>query len=259
MNYHTIIVEKSEGIATITLNRPPLNPLNSLVYRELAAAAAELESEPEVGAVIITGSGEKAFAAGADINEMKNMSPVEMYSFIKIAAGAYNVIEGMGKPTVAALNGLALGGGCELALACDIRVAAENAKIGLPEVNLGIIPGGGGTQRLPRVVGASRAKEMMFLGEAIDAAQAEKYGLVNKIVPASLLMDEARSLAGKLSKKAPVAIRMIKDSIRTGLNTDLPSGLDHECMCCVLAFSSEDRREGFAAFAEKRQPNFSGK
>lgn len=259
MSYSAIIVEKNEGIGTITLNRPPFNPLNSQVYRELAAAAAELEADPGVRAVIITGAGEKAFAAGADINEMKNMTPVDMYHFIKVAAGAYNVIDSMGKPTIAALNGLTLGGGCELALACDFRIAAGSVKIGLPEVNLGIIPGGGGTQRLPRLVGASRAKELMFLGEAIDAEQAEKIGLVNRVAPAGKVMDEARALAGKLSRKSPVAVRMLKESIKTGLNTDLDSGLEHECKCCVLAFSSEDRLEGFAAFAEKRQPSFSGK
>ncbi|MFZ5649255.1 MAG: enoyl-CoA hydratase/isomerase family protein [Bacillota bacterium] len=259
MSFGTIIVEKMEGIGVITLNRPPFNPLNSQVYRELAQAAAELEADPGVRAVIITGSGEKAFAAGADINEMKNMTAVDMYLFIKIAAAAYNIIDSMGKPTIAALNGLTLGGGCELALACDIRLASDNVKIGLPEVNLGIIPGGGGTQRLPRLIGASRAKELLFLGEAIDAAQAEKYGLVSRVVPAGKVMNEARALAGKLAKKAPVAITMLKESVRTGLNTDLASGLDHECKCCVLAFSSEDRREGFAAFAEKRQPSFSGK
>ncbi|MFZ5646993.1 MAG: enoyl-CoA hydratase/isomerase family protein [Bacillota bacterium] len=259
MSYGTIIVEKKEGIATITLNRPPFNPLNSQVYRDLAAAAAELEADKEIRAVIIAGSGEKAFAAGADINEMKNMTPVEMYEFIKVAASAYNSIERIGKPTIAALNGLTLGGGCELALACDIRIASDSAKIGLPEVNLGIIPGGGGTQRLPRLIGEARAKEMMFLGEAIDAVQAEKIGLVNRVAPAGQIMEEALKLAEKLSQKAPVAIRMLKESVSTGLNADLASGLEHECKCCVVAFSSDDRREGFSAFAEKRKPNFLGR
>lgn len=259
MSYSVIIVEKKDGIATITLNRPPFNPLNSQVYKELAQAAADLNADQEVRAVIITGAGEKAFAAGADINEMKNLTPVEMYNFGRVSNHAYNSIENMRKPTIAALNGLTLGGGYELALACDLRLAADSAKFGFPEINLGIFPGGGGTQRLPRLIGVARAKEMMFLGDIIDAGQAEKFGLVNRVAPAGQLMAAAMNLAAKLARKAPVAMGLLKEAINTGMNTDLPSALELEGKSFIVAFASEDRQEGFSAFADKRQPNFTGK
>ncbi len=258
MNYSTIKVQKEGGIAVIILNRPPLNPLNSQMFRELAAAAAELDADREVRAVIITGSGEKAFAAGADINEMKDLGPVEMHCFCKVSTQAYSAVENMGKPTIAAVNGLALGGGCELALACDLRLAADTAKFGLPEINLGIIPGGGGPQRLPRLLGAGRAKEMMYLGETIDATRAEKYGLVNLVAPAASLMQEAVALAEKLARKPPVALGVLKEAINIGLDTDLDSALEFGVKCFVTAFASEDRREGIDAFLEKRQPEFKG-
>lgn len=259
MNYGTIIVNREGGTATIILNRPPMNPLNSQVFRELTLAAAELEADREVRAVVITGAGEKAFAAGADINEMKDLTPVEMHHFCRASTLAYSAIENIGKPTIAAINGLALGGGCELALACDLRMAAETAKFGLPEINLGIIPGGGGPQRLPRLIGAGRAKEMMFLGEMIDASQAEKYGLVNRVVPAEQLMPEARALAEKLGRKPPVALSILKEAVNTGLNTDLPSALEYGIKSFIVVFSSEDRKEGLSAFAEKRKPEFKGR
>lgn len=261
MSYQTIIVNKENegGIATITLNRPPVNPLNSQVFNELARAAGDLEADKGVRAVIITGSGEKAFAAGADINEMKDLTPVEMYGFCQASTAAYNAIENLSKPTIAAVNGLALGGGCELALACDLRLAADTAKFGLPEINLGIIPGGGGPQRLPRLIGAGRAKELMYLGDMIDAARAEMYGLVNRVVPAGQLMAEAVALAGRLAGKPPVALSMIKSAVNTGLNIDLPSALEYGVKCFIVAFASEDRKEGLSAFAEKRKPSFSGR
>lgn len=259
MSYSAIMVEKKDAVAVITLNRPPFNPLNSQVFKELALAAEELEADSQIRAVVVTGAGQKAFAAGADINEMKGLTPVEMYKFSRVSSRAYSAIENMTKPTVAALNGLTLGGGCELALVCDLRLAADTAKIGLPEINLGIFPGGGGTQRLPRLIGAGRAKEMMFLGEMIDAAQAEKYGLINRVAPASSLMEEALALAVKLARKAPVALGLLKGAMNTGLNTDLPSAIENEGKSFIVAFASDDRQEGFKAFAEKRQPNFSGK
>lgn len=259
MSYGAIIVQREGGIATIILNRPPLNPLNSQVFRELALAAAELEADREVRAVIITGAGEKAFAAGADINEMKDLTPVEMHRFCRASTLAYSAIENIGKPTIAAVNGLALGGGCELALACDLRLASDTAKFGLPEINLGIIPGGGGPQRLPRLIGAGRAKEMMFLGEMIDAARAEKYGLVNRVVPGAQLMHEALALAEKLKQKPPVALGVLKEAINTGLNTDLPSALEYGIKSFIVAFASEDRKEGISAFTEKRRPDFTGR
>ncbi|KKM12504.1 enoyl-CoA hydratase [Clostridiales bacterium PH28_bin88] len=259
MSYSTIIVRKEDGIATITLNRPPFNPLNTQVFKELGLAVTELEVDPDVRVVVITGAGEKAFAAGADINEMKNLTPLEMYHFCRNSTHTYTLIENMSKPTIAALNGLTLGGGCELALTCDLRVAAQTARIALPEINLGIIPGGGAPQRLPRLIGTGRAKELMFLGELIDAGQAEKYGLVNKVVPATKLMQEAIELAGKMIRKPPLALALLKEVIHTGLNTDLASAIEYGVKSFVVVFSSEDRVEGFNAFTEKRQPNFLGK
>ncbi len=259
MSYGTILLEREQGVATITLNRPPLNPLNGQLFMELGTAVAELAADQATRAVIITGAGEKAFAAGADINEMKNLTPVEMYHFCRVSTNTYNAIENLGKPTIAALNGLTLGGGCELALACDLRLAADTARIALPEINLGILPGGGGPQRLPRLVGMGRAKELMYLGEMIDAAQAERFGLVNRVVPAADLLKEAREMARKLAAKPPLALSLLKEAVHTGMNTDLSSALVDGIKGFVVAFASDDRREGFSAFTEKRQPTFIGR
>lgn len=256
MSYELIQLTRDDGIATLTLNRPPLNPLNSRVLRELGEAIRELEADPGQKVVIITGAGEKAFAAGADITEMANLTPVEAYTFCQIAREAYEQIEKLGKPVIAAVNGLALGGGTELALACDFRLAAETAKFGQPEINLGIIPGAGGTQRLARLIGLAKAKELIFLGEIIEAGVAEEIGLVHRVVPAAELMNEAHKLARKLAAKPAVALKMAKEAINTGINMDLHSALTLEIQNFVTAFSSDDRREGLAAFLEKRKPNF---
>jgi len=255
----TIILKVEEGIATITLNRPPVNPLNAQIYRELKQAAAELDADPGVQAVIITGAGEKAFAAGADLNEMKDLTSVGAYHFCKVAGSALRFIENMSKPTIAAVNGLALGGGCELALTCDFRLASDKAKFALPEISLGLMPGAGGTQRLPRLIGVARVKELIFLGETIAAVRAEQFGLVNKVVPAAELMQEAKIIAKKLAAKSPHVLSVIKSSVDNGLNMDLSVALDFEIKNFILVFSSEDRQEGISAFMEKRKPNFIGK
>lgn len=259
MAYGVIQLHKENGVATITLNRPPMNPLNSKIYQELSQAADEIKADTSVKVVIITGSGEKAFAAGADIMEMVNLTPIEVMDFCRTAHIASEKFEGLGKPVIAAVNGLALGGGCELALAADFRIASEAAKFALPEVGLGIIPGAGGTQRLSRLIGVSKAKEMIMLGDMIDAAKAEELGIVNWVVPAEALMDEARKIAGKLSTKPAVAIRMAKEAINTGINLDINSALTLEIQNFVTAFASEDRKEGLAAFVEKRKPNYTDK
>ncbi|AGL00069.1 enoyl-CoA hydratase/isomerase family protein [Desulfoscipio gibsoniae] len=256
MSFETILLGIEDGIATITLNRPPVNPLNSKLFRELSQAVGDLDADSSVRAVIITGSGEKAFAAGADISEMKNLTSVEMYRFCQVSLHTSNQIENMKKPTIAAINGLALGGGCELALTCDLRLASDKAKFGLPEITLGIIPGGGGTQRLPRLIGVSRAKELLFLGEMIDAVRAEQIGLVNRVVPYAELMQEAKKLARKLAAWSGHALGVLKGSVNKGINMNLHDALDFEMKNFILAFSSEDRREGFDAFMEKRKPKF---
>jgi enoyl-CoA hydratase len=259
MGYQVIQLDKENNFATITINRPPMNPLNGQVFRELARAADELESDQAVKAVIITGSGDKAFVAGADIKEMANLTPVEVYTFCQASRIAFSKIDNLSKPVIAALNGLALGGGTELALACDFRLAAETAKLGQPEINLGIIPGAGGTQRLSRLIGVARAKELVFLGDIIDAPTAERLGLVNKVVPAASLMEEARKLASKLAGKPAVAMKMAKEAINTGINLDITSALTLEIQNFITAFSSADCKEGMSAFIEKRKPSFTDK
>ncbi|MCL6477448.1 MAG: enoyl-CoA hydratase/isomerase family protein [Peptococcaceae bacterium] len=259
MAFEMLLINIGEGVATITLNRPPVNALNSKLTRELGQAIEGLEADPAVRAVIITGAGEKAFSAGADISEMKDLTPVEACNFAMGALKTGLLIENMKKPVIAAINGLALGGGFEVALACDFRLASDKAKLGLPEITLGIIPGNGGTQRLPRLIGASRAKELLFLGEMIDAVRAEQIGLVNKVVPSAELMQEARSMALKLAARPGHALGVLKASVNKGLNMNLYDALDFEIKNFVLTFASDDRREGFSAFMEKRKPNFTNK
>lgn len=259
MTYNAIQLTREDGVAIITLNRPPMNPLNSQVFKELTQAADELQGDASIKAVIITGVGNKAFAAGADITEMANLTPVEAYSFCQVSRIAFEKIENLGKPVIAAINGMALGGGCELALACDFRLAADNSKFGQPETGLGIIPGGGGTQRLPRLIGTAKAKEIIFLGDIFDAAEAEKIGLINKAVPADSLMSEAKKLAKKIVSKPAVAMKMAKAAINIGINLDINSALNLEIQNFVIAFASDDRKEGIGAFMEKRKPNFTDK
>ncbi|MDO9535172.1 MAG: enoyl-CoA hydratase-related protein [Bacillota bacterium] len=252
-------LEREDDIAIITLKRPPFNPLNSQVFYDFNKALAEIEADSSIKSVIITGSGEKAFAAGADVNEVASNTSLEQHEFLKLILSVFNRLENLEKPTIAAVNGLALGGGCELTLACDFRIAAENAKFGQPEINIGVIPGGGGTQRLPRLIGLSRAKEMLFLGEAIDAATAEKYGLANKVVPKEQLLDTAKEFAKKLASKPIVAMKILKRTVNAGQNIDLLTALNLEIDSFIVAFSSDDRVEGINAMLEKRKPHFTGK
>jgi enoyl-CoA hydratase len=258
MDYKVIELMVENGIATIVLNRPPMNPLNGRVFEELAAAADEIEADSAIRAVIITGSLDKAFAAGADIAEMISLNPMGVYAFCQASRKAFTKIENLSRPVIAAINGLALGGGTELALACDFRLASDTAKFGQPEINLGIIPGGGGTQRLARLIGVAKTKELVLLGEIIDSATAEKLGLVHKVYPAGSLMDEARKLASKLASKPAVAVKMAKEAINTGMNMDINSALILETQNFITAFVSEDGKEGLAAFNEKRKPNYTG-
>jgi len=260
MEYKTLLYEKNNRIGLITINRPKaLNALNSEVYSELGHIIDEFSRDSEVRVVIITGSGEKAFVAGTDIIEMKEMSTPRARSFAREGGRTIDKIAALEKPVIAAINGFALGGGCELAMACDLRIASENSRFGQPEINLGIIPGSGGTQRLARLVGPAKAKELVFIGEMISAKEALEIGLVNKVVPASLIMDEARKMAEKMVGKGAVALAQAKSAINRGLNVDLATGLAYEIECFAHCFATEDQKEGFSAFLEKRKPKFSEK
>lgn len=259
MNYQTIKVEIKEGIGIITLHRPEvLNALNSQVFQELAEAATALGADDQVRVVIITG-GPKVFAAGADIKQMVETGAVEMALTDKPSHRALSIIENLPKPVIAAIAGYALGGGLELALAVDIRLAADNAQLGLPEIKLGIIPGAGGTQRLPRLIGAGRAKELIFTGDFISAEEAWRIGLVNKVVPVEELLAEAEKLAKRIAERGAVALRMAKSAINEGLRMDLEAGIRYEHQCFSLLFATEDQKEGMRAFVEKRKPQFKGR
>ncbi|KGK85475.1 enoyl-CoA hydratase [Desulfosporosinus sp. HMP52] len=259
MDYETVIVEIEDGIAIVTLNRPEvLNALSGQVFNELADAASILADDDSVRAVIITG-GEKVFAAGADIKMMASQSAVDVATSIRPSKIAFHLIETMKKPVIAAIAGYALGGGCELTLVTDVRIAADTAQFGLPEIKLGILPGGGGTQRLPKLIGAGKAKELIFSGDIIDAEEALRIGLVNKVVPVSDLMAEAKKMAKKFASRGAVALQLAKSCINEGLQMDLEIGLQYEHKCFSLLFATEDQKEGMAAFIEKRKPKFKGK
>jgi enoyl-CoA hydratase len=260
MGYETLILEKQGPIALIKMNRPPVNALNIKLYMELYDMLCELEADDSVGAIVITGAGEKAFAAGLDVKDVANKSVAETLDFENnVPKKCFEKLTGIAKPTIAAVFGLALGGGSEVALCCDLRIASSDATFGLPEINLGIMPGSGATQRLPRLVGTSKAKELMFTGDTIGAEEAYRIGLVNKVVPREKLMEEAMALANKLAAKPRVALALIKQCVDNGMNMDLPSGLTLERNSFVIAYASEDGREGINAFIEKRKPGFKGK
>lgn len=253
-HYNNLLVTAQDGIAIITINRPKsLNALNSETLSELGDIASVIEKSREIKVVILTGSGQKAFVAGADISEMVNASAQEGRAMALLAAETFNRFENMPQITIAAVNGYALGGGCEISMACDIRIAAENAKFGQPEVNLGILPGFGGTQRLPRLVGKGRAKELIFTTDQIDAQEAYRIGLANKVVPQEALLDVCMEMAKKIISKASFAVTLAKQAINTGMDTDLDSGLKLEANLFGLAFSTHDKIEGMTAFLEKRK------
>ena len=260
MQYENILVTKEENIGLLSINRPKaLNALNTATLKELNAAFDEMAVASDVKVVILTGGGDKAFVAGADISEMSGYGPLAAECFAELGQGLMLKIERMPKPVIAALNGFALGGGCELAMACDIRLASDRLKIGQPEVKLGVLPGFGGTQRLTRIVGPGKAKEIIFSGDIYDAQEALRIGLVDRVFPADKLMEEAKKLARTIASRGQVAVRLAKDCINRSLDLDLSAGNELERKAFALCFSTEDRTEGMKAFLEKREPKFSGK
>jgi enoyl-CoA hydratase/carnithine racemase len=252
-----VSVEVEQRVATILLQRPPMNALCLQMQREIAAAAEEVSARADVGAVIVYG-GPKVFAAGADIKEMSAMSYQDMLRASVGLQDAFTAVARIPQPTIAAVTGYALGGGCELALCCDLRIAAEDARLGQPEILLGIIPGAGGTQRLPRLVGVSRAKELIFTGRHVEAAEAVAIGLVNSVVPADEVYSAAQQLAGRLAKGPALALRAAKEAVDRGLDTDLATGLDIERVRFASLFATDDQSIGMAAFVEKRPAEFTG-
>jgi enoyl-CoA hydratase len=260
MSFENLLVERDEAVATVTVNRPKvLNALNGQTLHELAEAFADIAQDAGIRAVILTGAGEKSFIAGADINELAVQTPTGGRTHAMQGQRLFETIEQLGKPVVAAINGYALGGGCELAMACTIRLASETAKLGQPEINLGIIPGYAGTQRLARIVGKGRALELLLTGDQISAAEAFRLGLVNRVVAAADLIPEARRLAAALAAKAPIAVRYILDAVHRGLEMPFADAQAYEATLFGLVSSTDDMREGTRAFLEKRKAAFTGR
>jgi len=258
-NYSALLFEQKGRIGIVKVNRPEaLNALNETVLEELSDIFDVIEADDSIGIVILTGEG-RAFVAGADIAAMKEMSAIEGRSFMLKGQAVMQKIETVSKPVVAAVNGFALGGGCELAMACDFRFASDKAKFGQPEVNLGIIPGFGGTQRLPRLVGKGMAKMLIFSAEMIGAEEAKAIGLAEKVFPADDLLAETEKFCELILAKAPIAVRLAKTAINNGVNVDLPTGVNFEAEAGVAPFGSEDRIEGMGAFLEKRAAEFNDK
>ncbi len=258
-SYETLLLDRRDRVAVITINRPgKRNALNIQTRAEGAAILDELRADDSVRVVVITGAGDKAFIAGADIAEFAGRTAISQRE-IMLERGLFNAVDTFPKPIIAMVNGYCLGGGCEVALACDIRVASETASFGQPEINLGIIPGGGGTQRLPRLVGEGKAMEMILTGEIIDAQTAFNLGLVNHVVPADQLEIKTMEIANRMAEKSPIALRLAKEAIKLASRSNLDEGLRREVDLFALCFSSEDKDEGVKAFLEKRKPDFKGK
>jgi len=257
MAYENIVVAVEGAVALVQLNRPKvMNALNSQLMTELGTTFAELDTNEAVRCIVIYGN-ERAFSAGADIDEMKTATPVEMLGRNWIAQ--WDRLRKMAKPTIAAVSGYCLGGGCELAMACDIILASESAQFGQPEINIGVIPGAGGTQRLPRAIGKSRAMELILTGKFMGAREAEMRGLVSRVVPVELYLEEAKSLAREIAAKAPVAVRFAKEAVNKVYENPLGEGLDYERRLFYFLFSTEDQREGMDAFSAKRKAEWKGK
>lgn len=260
MDYKHIRYQVDDGIAVITMDRPKaLNALNAELLEELADALARIDGDEDIRVLILTGAGEKAFVAGADITELATYDPLQAKMFSASGHRVVAALQALSIPVIAAVNGYALGGGCELALACDFIYASENAMFGLPEINLGIIPGFGGTQRLPRQVGKNRAKEMIFTGSMVPAAEAANIGLVNRVFSADSLLDEALKTANVMAAKGRASLRAAKQAVNRGTETDLENGCAIEIDAFALCFASEDAQEGTRAFLEKRKPDFTGR
>ncbi|MDD4834980.1 MAG: short-chain-enoyl-CoA hydratase [Lutispora sp.] len=256
MEFKNLSLTQDGRVAILAINRPnALNALNRSVLQELEAALGDLEKNQEIYVIVMTGEG-KAFVAGADIEEMNDMTPAEAKKFAELGSRVFKKIETIDKPVIAAVNGYALGGGCELAMACDIIIAGEKAKFGQPEVGLGITPGFGGTQRLPRIVGTKIAKELLFTGEIIGAEEAERIGLVNKVVPQQMSLQTAIEMGKSIASKGQIAVRNCKTAVNRGIETDVDSGVVIENQLFASCFENSDQKEGMTAFIEKRKANF---
>jgi enoyl-CoA hydratase len=260
MEFKHILYEKSEAIATITLNRPDvLNAISNEVIEEVLQALEDIRNDESIRVVILTGAGEKAFSAGADIKAMKGMNALKARDLSLMGGKLCCTLENLEKPVIAAINGYALGGGLEVAMACDLRIASENARVGQTEVNIGLIPAWGGTQRLTRLVGKTKAKELVFSGKIVDAKTAEQIGLLNMVVPADRFRETVRQFAAELASKAPVAVKVAKALINKGEDASLDAALALEREGVGVVGSTEDLQEGVSAFIEKRKPAFKGK
>ncbi len=260
MKFETIIYEKKENVAWITFNRPDkLNAQNQTLLNEVTAALEQTKDDDEVQVIVFTGAGDRAFSAGADINMFTEWTPLSVISWTKGTKRPYTFIREIPKPVIAMVNGLALGGGCELAMACDIIIASENARFGQPEINVGVIPGGAGTQVLPRLVGDKKAREMIFTGDPISSEEALRLGLVNKVVPADKLRDAVEEIIKKLKSKSPAILKFAKLAVNKALETPLSVGIECEADLFALCFGTQDQKEGAKAFLEKRPPNYVGK
>src|SRR5438067_3706809 len=260
MTFQNIKFDKRDQIVIITINRPDkLNALNQAVMGELREVFTQIKDDPEVRVALLTGAGEKAFVAGADINELNKNNPVEAKAYTHKGQAVLDLIENLGKPVIACLNGFALGGGCEIAMACTMRLASDNAKLGQPEVKLGIIPGYGGTQRLPRLVGKGIAMQLLLTGEMISAQEAHRIGLVNEVLPAAQLIPRAETIAQAIIKNAPLAIQYCLEAVNHGIELTQEEGLYLEASLFAVSCATEDKKEGTSAFLEKRAANFHGK
>jgi enoyl-CoA hydratase len=262
MGYKTILYEKEDRIGTITLNRPKaMNALNSDVLQDLNDVIDKIAADDDVKVVIITGGNENFFAAGADIKELEFLAtPVDAHRFCMKVQEVLSKLENLEKPVIAAISGYALGGGCEMIMACDIRIAAENAVFGQPEIKIGVIPGGGGTQRLPRIVGLSKAKELLYTADQMTASEAFRVGLVSKVVPVEALMEETTKMAKKIARQPGIALKTTKRVLNNGMNvSNIRSALEYESQGFEILFSTEDQKEGMKAFIEKRKPIFKDK